>query len=244
MSTPPPVGPSPPVSTPPPLDPLLVSLQLTDSAFPSGLYTLSQGLEGFAQEGAVGPEGLGELLADLLRHGIGPSDSTALALAHEAACRADWAVVTEVDLRLRAAKLSRESRASAVRTGRQVLDLACEVFPSEAVRAYAEALARGEAPGNLAVVSGVVQAGLGVPRRQAVAADLFACCAAFAGAALRHGLTDHRRAQVLLRRAAPVLESVVDEALRRELADLGGCIPTTDALAGRHERAEARLFAN
>ncbi|MGW4815246.1 urease accessory protein, partial [Kitasatospora cineracea] len=35
---------------------LLVSLQLTDSAFPSGFYTLSHGLEGYAQAKAVTPD--------------------------------------------------------------------------------------------------------------------------------------------------------------------------------------------
>lgn len=69
----------------PDLDRLLVSLQLTDSAFPSGFYTLSHSLEGFAQAGLVTPETVGALLHDLLRNGVGPSDATALALAHRAA---------------------------------------------------------------------------------------------------------------------------------------------------------------
>ncbi|MCX4551466.1 urease accessory protein [Streptomyces sp. NBC_01387] len=226
------------------LSSLLVSLQLTDSAFPSGFYTLSHGLEGFAQAGMVDPEGLAPLLSDLLHHGIGPSDATALALAHTAAVHRSWGQVAEVDERLYATKLSREIRVAATRTGRQMLDLARQVFPSEAVEEYAAVVARREAPGNQAVVAAVIQAGMGVPRQQAVATDLFAFCAAFAGAALRLRLTDHRKAQVLLREAAPVVEEVTAAAVRRELADLGGCIPTTDALSGRHERSDARLFAN
>ncbi|MCK2140898.1 urease accessory protein, partial [Streptomyces sp. WAC00276] len=41
-------GPAAPVTA---LGHLLTSLQLTDSAFPSGFYTLSHSLEGFAQAG-------------------------------------------------------------------------------------------------------------------------------------------------------------------------------------------------
>ncbi len=63
---------------------LLVTLQLTDSAFPAGFYTLSHGLEGYAQTGSVTPATLPDLLADLLRHSVGPADATALALAHNA----------------------------------------------------------------------------------------------------------------------------------------------------------------
>jgi urease accessory protein len=50
-------------------------------------------------------------------------------------------------------------------------------------------------------------------------------------------------AQVLLRGVVPVIEEVTRDALRRELADLGSCVPMADVMSGRHERAEARLFA-
>ncbi|MFD7622163.1 urease accessory protein, partial [Streptomyces sp. NPDC059802] len=75
----------------PALGPLLVSLQLTDSAFPSGFYTLSHSLEGFAHAGAVDRESLPLLLEDLLLHGVGPADATALALALRASRAGDAA---------------------------------------------------------------------------------------------------------------------------------------------------------
>ncbi|NYV76348.1 urease accessory protein, partial [Streptomyces sp. UH6] len=76
-----------------------------------------------------------------------------------------------------------------------------------------------------------------------VASDLFAFCASFAGAALRLRLTDHRRAQSLLREAAPVIVETTHAALVRELADLGATTFAADVMSARHERAEARLFA-
>jgi urease accessory protein len=94
------------------------------------------------------------------------------------------------------------------------------------------------------VVAGVTYASAAVPVEQAVASDLFAFCTSFVGAALRLRLTDHRKAQVVLRAVAPVIREVVAAALVREPADLGGCVPVADAMSGRHERAEARLFAS
>ncbi|MFF8594883.1 urease accessory protein UreF [Streptomyces sp. NPDC015220] len=223
---------------------LLVSLQLTDSAFPSGFYTLSHGLEGFVQEGAVDHDCLPALLHDLLRHGVGPSDATALALAHRAAQAQDWAAVAATDRRLHATKLNREMRQAAVRTGRQLLDLAAEVFGAEGIVRYHREVTARRAPGTQAVAAGVVYAATGVPVRQAVAADLFAFCASFAGAALRLRLTDHRLAQVLLRHTAPVIEEVTGQALTRDLDDLGATTFAADVMSARHERAEARLFAS
>ena len=221
---------------------LLVSLQLTDSAFPSGFYTLSHSLEGFAQAKAVTAESMPELLVDLLRHTVGPSDAAALVLAHRAVCAEDWDTAAQVDRRLHAAKLNRELRLASTRTGRQLLDVAGTVVGGPALERYAALVAAGAAPGSQGAVAGVVYAACGVDAQQAVAGDLFAFAASFVGAALRLRLTDHVRAQVVLRAVAPVIEEVAALALDADLADLGGCVPVADAMSGRHERAEARLF--
>ena len=229
------------------LDALLVSLQLTDSAFPSGMYTLSHGLEGFAQAGAVDQDGMPLLLADLLRHSVGPADATALALAHRATVAGDWDALVAVDQRLFATKLNRELRQASTRTGRQLLDtavLALGTGPGgSALDRYAGLVAAKRAPGCQPVAVAVVHAANGVPAAQAVASDLFAFCSSFVGAALRLRLTDHRRAQIALRAAAPVIREVTAAALARELPDLGGCAPLADVMSARHERAEARMFA-
>ncbi|RKE22525.1 urease accessory protein UreF [Streptomyces sp. TLI_171] len=227
-----------------PLDPLLVALQLADSAFPSGFYTLSHSLEGYAQARAVTPDTLAALLADLLRNGIGPGDATALALAHRAAGAGELAAAAEVDRRLYAGKLGRETRQAATRTGRQLLDLAAEVFGGGPIAEYLQLVKERRAPGTQAVAAGIVHAAAGVPAAEAVAADLYAFAASFAGAALRLRLTDHRKAQVLLRGAAPVIAETARAALARELADLGSTAFAADIMSGRHERAEARLFAS
>ena len=65
------------------------SLQLTDSLFPSGLYTLSHGLESFAQAELLNGDSLTTIVADLLRPSAGPTDATACALAMRAAGERD-----------------------------------------------------------------------------------------------------------------------------------------------------------
>ncbi len=222
---------------------LLVSLQLTDSAFPSGFYTLSHGLEGFAQARAVDAAAMPELLADALRHTVGPADATALALAHRAADTGDWETVVAVDQRLHATKLTRELRVACTRTGGQVLDVALASFGGPILQRYSELVTSRRTPGCQPVAAGVAYAGTGVPVEHAVASDLFAFATSFVGAALRLRLTDHRAAQAVLHRTAAVIEEVTADALQRGLADLGGCTPMFDVMSGRHERAEARMFA-
>src|SRR5262249_9805985 len=161
---------------------------------------------------------------------VGPADATALALAHRAAGAADWAAVVEVDQRLFASKLNREQRLAATRTGRQMLDTAQLALGGELLDRYAELVAAKRTPGCQAVAAGVASAAGGVATEQAVASDLFAFAVSFTSAALRLRLTDHRRAQRTLRTIAPVIAEATEAALRRELADLGGCVPVADVM--------------
>ncbi|MDL4775849.1 urease accessory protein UreF [Actinomadura xylanilytica] len=220
--------------------PLLAQLQLTDSAFPSGLYTLSHGLEASA---ASGPEEIAAVVADLLRHSAGPGDATALAQAHRAVRRDDWAAVAAVDRRLHAVKLNRELRRASVRTGRQVLETAAVVFGGPELETLAALVRQGAALGNHAVVVGVVYAGQEVPADDAVVGDLFAFALSCTTAAVRLGRIDFRQAQAVLRGLAPVIEEAARAALARESpGDIGGTVPLADVLSAVHERAPARLF--
>src|SRR6478609_2930910 len=162
---------------------LLVSLQLADSAFPIGLYTMSHGLEGFQQSGLLGDTDVTSLLADVLVHVVGPGDATALALAHAAAPDLDR--VLAVDRLLFASKLNAELRTASVRSGRQLIGLAVDLFDDPALGAYAALVRAKEAPGCQAVVSALCHAVAGVPVTPAVAADVFAFASSFVGAALR-----------------------------------------------------------
>ncbi|MGX5697580.1 urease accessory protein UreF [Agromyces soli] len=227
---------------------LLVSLQLSDSAFPSGFYTMSHGLEGFAQAGLVKAGEAGALLEDLLLASIGPGDATALARAHNAAERRDWEAVEELDHLLFASKLNAELRTASTRSGRQLIDLAAATFAGteggEDVAEWARRVKAKRAPGCQPVATAVCYAATGVSTAEAVASDLFAFSVSFAGAALRLRLTDHRGAQLMLREIQPVIEVVTADALARPVADIGGFAPNADTASAAHERAEARLFTS
>lgn len=223
---------------------LLVSLQLSDSAFPSGFYTMSHGLEGFHQARLVTAGGVGALLDDLLVAAIGPGDATALARAHDATTAGDWEAVAHIDRLLFASKLNAEMRAASVRSGRQLAGIAAEVFADPHLEAYAARITAHDVPGCQPVVSGICSALAGVECAQAVASDLFAFAASFVGAALRMRLTDHRSAQVVLRAAAPTIEAVVAQAVARAVDDIGGYAPMADIASARHERADGRLFTS
>ncbi len=228
----------------------LAVLQLSNSAFPTGRYTLSHGLETFGQQGLITaaspPETLHTLLRDVIRHGVGPSDGLALACAHGAVASdgtANLELAVRADERLSAVKLAREAREASTRAGRALLGVATAVG-EDGLLDYSRLIDAGRAPGNHAVVLGLLDGLIGVPRLEAVAGELFAFAAGWVAAAVRLGLTDHRTAQSLLRQVRPVVVEAAERAVVADVARISSCTPLPDVMAMRHEQAELRLFAS
>jgi urease accessory protein len=224
--------------------PFLGALQLTDSAFPSGRYTLSHGLEAYVQAGQLrGERDLEALIADLLRFGIGPSDGVALANAHRATCGDDdTTTLAAADERLTATKLTREARVASVRTGRQLLVLASTIFAHPVLSCYADRVQRGKLPGNHAVALGLATAAVGMTSEHALAAELYAFCVGCTGAAVRLAVIDHRGAQRLAHALKPVVAEVVRENVGKGVNEIASGVPLVDVMAMHHERADGRLF--
>ncbi|MGW5195287.1 urease accessory protein UreF [Kribbella sp. NPDC004138] len=226
-------------------------LQLTDSAFPSGRYTLSYGLETMAQSGRLAtpsdPATLAGLLRDHVRLAVGPSEGVALACGHRATTgpdSLDLELVTRADQRLTAVKLSREARETSSRTGRALLRAATPVFGAGALTSFEREIASRRSPGNHAVVLGVLSACLGIPRLQSVAGELFAFAAGWVAAAVRLAVTDHTTAQAVLRGVRDALAAAALSAADKDVPDISNCAPLLDVMAMQHEETELRLFAS
>jgi len=226
-------------------------LQLSDSAFPSGRYTLSYGLETLAQSGRLtmpsDPAVLGALLRDQIRLSVGPSEGVGLACAHRATTgpdSLDLDLISRTDERLTAVKLSREARETSTRTGRALLRVENSAFGTKALALYAREVTARRCPGNHAVVLGVLSASLGVPRLEAVTGELFAFAASWIAAAVRLAVTDHGTAQAVLHDVRRDLAAAARHAADKDVPDITSCTPQLDVMAMRHEETELRLFAS
>lgn len=238
----------------PTLTAFLGALQLADSAFPNGRYTLSHGLESFVQEGLVTPatsrSDLLEHVADQLEHGIAPADGVALAWAHRSVGGSpttspyDAELALAADVRLSAVKLAREARETSTRSGRATLRTAKDAFPGRAVAAYGDLVRDGTAPGNVAVVLGLVTAEQEVPCSEAVAMELYAFAAGWLNAAMRLGVADHRAVQAVLHDCGPVIARAARASCAAALEDMSSCTPLADVMAMHHELATLRLFTS
>lgn len=233
----------------------LHALTYADSAYPSGRYTLSHGLEGLIQSGRVkGLEQCTEALLDHLRFMAAPSDGVATAAAGLVQSLDD---LVDIDHELSATKVTTELRKASTRVGRQTLIVTGQVDElmeksekNSLYDAYLHTLNSRLTPGNQAVAVGLVHARGGLAPVQAVETELLGLAVGWSGAALRLRQCDHIGAQYMITRAHPVItelsQQCVDTANEMiEAGDwslLGRAGPGSDLASAAHETAPARLF--
>ena len=224
---------------------LLSTLQLADSLFPSGRYTLSHGLEMFVETGRVHDAAtLEAVVRDYLIQSLARCEAVAVAAAHRAAVAEDLETLIAIDRHVHALRLPREASEASVRTGRQFLTTARKLVDAEILGRYRAALDDGRAVGSHAVVFGAATVAWGIDQRTAVLGELYAYTAALVGAALRLMRLDHLDAQAIVLRLHGDMTTAAGVAIDTPYEDMHAFAPMIDVMQMQHERSRMRLFAS
>lgn len=217
---------------------LLAAIRFGDSAFPSGGFAFSSGLEGSHRDGLVCDEAdVTEFTAEQLDGRWHGCDRVLMRQAWSAPDPATVDATAEsvaVMSVLRAA--SRRAGAATLATFAAVLDTA----PDPAVVDYRNRVLTGSAPGHLAVVQAVClrAAGLGLETAETVAA--WQVLSGIAGAAIRLGIVGHLGAQ----RVTTALTPLVLDLLARQPRSAPAPFTAYADIAAQRRGDGVRLFAS
>lgn len=225
-------------------DPRLLSLlHFADSAFPTGGYAHSFGLETYCQAGLVrGREDLERYLVAQIEGSAGPCDATAAVGALRASAREDLGACREIDATLEVMKPVKEFRDGSRQMGRQALRVAAALTGDARLVRYAADVEKGLAPGHHAVAYGLAASALGWEPEGAATAYLYSTTALLVGAALRLLSMGQMDGQRTLWNLHPVIARVAREAAARDPADLWSFAPGIEIAGIRHATLEMRLF--
>ncbi len=218
---------------------LLVALQFGDTAFPSGGFAFSWGLEGLAADGLIADaEDVAEIIAQQLTQRWNSMDRVLLGRAYAAP---DIEAVMAVDRLAEATTFSAPLRAGSRRAGRALLGVGVRLG-LEGLREYREALADDACLGHLAVVQGVMFRAAGLPLPLAEMLSGWAVIGGLSGAAVRLGLIGHIEA---LRMAGPLrttLAGLLATPVAMDVA-LSSFTPLVDIAVTRNAQRDMRMFA-
>ena len=218
----------------------LYMLQICDSLFPIGAFTLSNGLETYVQRGAVhSPETLAAYLADYLA--LAPYQELGVAaLAMQYASELEnW---QRLDRLYTACRAPMEVRQGSAKLCMRLIKAAEQIAPVESLREYRACIADGTCTGQHPIAVGLFAAAHKVKMQEALS---------IYGYSLLSGLTTHAakcvplrqlEAQRVLRESFPRLLDAVQTALSVTEDEIGIGGPAFDILAMQHETLYSRLY--
>lgn len=217
-------------------------MQLSDSFFPTGMYTMSNGLETlFYQNKIRSAKQLQMLIESCIRMQISVADCVALGNAMDAVSKSDMKSVIEIDQTLYAMKLVKEIREASVRSGIQLLNCMNSFTKNTLLNKYKKSVKNGTATGIYPVAFGVVSSISGISKINAAQMLLYSFSVSFVGAALRLGLIDHNEGQKIIHALKPtILEA--SKYVNEPMQAIWQFFPVLDIAQMTHERIENKMF--
>ena len=218
-------------------------LQLSDSFFPTGMYSMSNGLEAIFYTGKkMKAEELRELIATLLQYQIGPADCTALGNAYAQARKFNLPGLLEVDRAIFSMKLVQEIRDASIRSGTQLIRCIRSFSNDEILCQYDDAIRNGQALGPYPVALAVAANSFLISKEKAALVMLYSFSVSIVGAALRLGMLQHFDGQKVIDELKPTILKVIKENINRPLEGIWQFAPSTDIVQISHERMNSKMF--
>lgn len=219
-------------------------LQISDSIFPTGMYSTSSGLETFFYQKKIrNAEELQQLIKVYLKYQIGPADCVALGNSYDYAKLSDLQKLKEADQKTFSMKLIKEIRDVSVRSGTQLLKcIGSIVSDNKTLKDYQNAIKKKQASGVYPVALAVACALFDIPKSKAGLILVYAFTVSVIGAAMRLGILDHFEGQKLIDELKPVMLNTVKRNINKQLLDMWQFAPEIDITQIAHEQADTKMF--
>lgn len=220
-------------------------LQMTDSTFPVGTFSFSNGLETASHMGIVhDAESLEQYTRSVARQGAF-SDGVAALLAFRAAGRGNLEEVEKIDRELMLFKMNDEARMMLQRMGKKLAELGVRLFPdSKVISGWLDDIRAERTPGTYPVAQGLSFAAAGLTEDDLFASHQYGVINMVLSAALRCVRVSHYDTQVILQRLCAESDALYQEARQMSFEDMNSFVPEMDIFASLHEKGNMRMFMN
>jgi urease accessory protein len=212
-------------------------VQIADSAFPTGGFAHSGGLEAAVHLGAARTAPALDAYVAAHVWNTGHAALPFVATAHD-----DPSGVPLLDARLDAMLTNHVANRASRTQGRTFLATCERVFDEASVAELAKRARRLDAPSHLAPAFGAVLQALGAARLETLGLYLYLALRGVVSAAVRIGVAGPHEAQRLQRRHCLTIDAVVGCCERLTCDEAATVAPVTDLMGATHEHLYSRLF--
>lgn len=220
-------------------------LQFSDSTFPVGTFSFSNGLE------TAGFEHLVHDKATLLEYTRSValqaafSDGVAALIAHRAVAGCDYQGLLDIDRGIMLFKMNDEARLMLQRMGKKLAELAVRLYPdSETARRWLADINAGTTPGSYPAAQGLIFATAAIGEEDLFVSHQYGVINMVLSAALRCVRVSHYDTQEILLELSRDVPELYEQARHMTFDDMNSFVPEMDILASLHEKGNMRMFMN
>lgn len=220
-------------------------IQFTDTAFPVGTFSFSNGLETAAHIGLVhNPETLAGYTRSVARQAAFTDGVTAL-LAYRSAMKKDLPEIIQIDKNLILFKLNEEARLMLTRMGKKLAELGVILYGENSLFAeWLREINAGHAPGSYPVAQALAFALEEMDEKSLFVSHQYGVINMVLSAALRSIRVSHYDTQKILFEMGDEIEKAYEEARTMKFENMNSFVPQMDILASLHEKGTMRMFMN
>ena len=219
-------------------------LEMSDSQFPVGNFSFSNGLETASYERIVHN-------ADTLRQYVEAasiqsafSDGIASILAYRAAAAGNYEEVLHADEEVILCKMNDEARQMVLRMGKKMAELMVHITDCPMMTRFLKDINQGVTAGTYPIAQAIAMQHAGISEEEMFTSQQFGVVNMILGAALRCVRVSHYDTQKIAYDLAPRIAD--DYMLVKEMGyeDMRAFVPGMDIMASLHEKGNMRMFMN
>lgn len=219
-------------------------LQFTDSAFPVGTFSFSNGLETAAHEGVVHDAGTLEEYAQAIALQAAYSDGIVAPHAFRAAGEEKYDRLLDADRQLILFKMNEEARQMLRRMGKKLAELSIQIVDKPILRKWLEDIQKDLTPGTYPVAQAIAFSIVGLSEADLFCSHQYGVINMVLSAALRCVKVSHYDTQRILFKLGEQSENLYEEVRTMTFEDMNAFVPQVDIFASLHEKGNMRMFMN
>lgn len=220
-------------------------LQLSDSFFPTGLYTNSSGLEllFYNKNRKLTYGEISDFIRAYLIQQIGPTDCCTIGNVYDSIQKKNFESLLELDNTYYFMRLVNETRSASTRSGNQFLKcVSTFIHDNEYLDFFSKNIKEGNARGVYPVSYALGCSSLNIPKERSGLMLLYGFVVSVVGAALRLGIIQHFEGQMIIDELKPVMVSTLSKNIEQPAFEMWQFVPQLDIIQMHHEQMDSKMF--
>lgn len=219
-------------------------IQFSDSAFPVGTFSFSNGLETAVHEKIVYDAHTLEEYTQSVSLQAAYSDGVAAILAYRAAQKQDYDEILNIDKRLLEFKMNDEARLMQKRMGKKMAELCVNMLDDALICKWLEDIKQEKTPGSFPIAQALAFSSENMSEIELFSSHQYGVINMVLGAALRSVRVSHFDTQNISYKLSNKIQELYDDVKILDLDDMNSFVPEIDILASLHEKGKMRMFMN